>query len=241
MAGSLESWDEVIPELAPAVRILRYDQRGFGLSERSSRLSMQQMVADLAALLVARVPGERVVLAGAALGAALAIAFAHAHPDAVLGLVLASPALGGSTAAGREAMRVRHERLRSGGMRAVTDAMFQVTYPDDVAWNPERRERHRRRWLCADPEAFIAVNEMIAGLNLEPVLQEIECPALVVGCTHDRIRTPARCAEIAARLPRGSFVECASGHFFPLQHPHLFALQLREFLEELAARDGPRG
>ncbi len=34
IGGSLDSWDGVVPELALRFRVLRYDQRGFGLSEK---------------------------------------------------------------------------------------------------------------------------------------------------------------------------------------------------------------
>jgi len=52
MGGSLESWDEVAPVLAANRRVLRYDTRGAGLSEKvRGVLSIDTMVDDLAALL----------------------------------------------------------------------------------------------------------------------------------------------------------------------------------------------
>ena len=35
MGGSLESWDQVMPMLLPGRRILRYDWRGAGMSEKA--------------------------------------------------------------------------------------------------------------------------------------------------------------------------------------------------------------
>ena len=52
MGGSLESWDLVAPRLADGRRVLRYDTRGAGLSEKlRGDLSIDTMVADLMALL----------------------------------------------------------------------------------------------------------------------------------------------------------------------------------------------
>jgi pimeloyl-ACP methyl ester carboxylesterase len=130
-------------------------------------------------------------------------------------------------------MEARHAAIRSGGLRAVTESMMERTYPSDVSWDARRFERHRKRWLACDPEAFIAVNEMLADLDLQPHLAKVAAPALVIGCTHDPIRPPARSAEIAAQMPNARFVECASGHYLPLQHPEEFALQLRGFLRSL--------
>ncbi|HSV83547.1 MAG TPA: alpha/beta fold hydrolase [Ramlibacter sp.] len=233
MGGAIESWDDVLAALGDGLQVLRYDQRGFGLSEKGVPITLADMVADLDALLEAAHFPEPVVLAGAALGAALALAFALRHPDRVRGLVLASPATGGATPAARAAMEARHAAIRAGGMRAVTDRMMAMTYPAGQPWHRERYERHRRRWLTTDPAAFIAVNEMLADLDLESQLPRIACPTLVVGCAHDPIRAPARSAEIAAQLPHARFVEAASGHYMPLQHPEEFATRLREFAATL--------
>ncbi|MGA2291065.1 alpha/beta fold hydrolase, partial [Bradyrhizobium sp.] len=52
MGGSLESWDEVVPPLAKSRRILRYDTRGAGLSQKArGELTFSTMAADIAALL----------------------------------------------------------------------------------------------------------------------------------------------------------------------------------------------
>jgi 3-oxoadipate enol-lactonase len=52
MGGSLESWDEVAPRLAATRRVLRYDARGAGLSQKvRGELTLDTMADDIAALL----------------------------------------------------------------------------------------------------------------------------------------------------------------------------------------------
>src|SRR5262245_5470730 len=69
MGGSLESWDDVAPRLAARRRVLRYDTRGAGLSEKvRGALSIDTMVDDLAALMGALGIAGRVALAGIAVG-----------------------------------------------------------------------------------------------------------------------------------------------------------------------------
>src|SRR5687768_2066414 len=52
LGGGLESWDETLPAFQKHFSTLRYDQRGFGLSEKTSgTLALDDMVADIAALL----------------------------------------------------------------------------------------------------------------------------------------------------------------------------------------------
>src|SRR5665213_620886 len=52
MGGSLESWDDVAPKLAGSRRVLRYDTRGAGLSQKvRGVLGIDTMADDIAALL----------------------------------------------------------------------------------------------------------------------------------------------------------------------------------------------
>jgi 3-oxoadipate enol-lactonase len=237
MGGSIESWDAVVELLQGDHRLLRYDQRGFGLSEKNRDITLDQLVDDLSALLDALALDQPVVLAGAALGAAICIAFALRHPSRTAGLVLASPATGGMSAAAMQAMQQRLQKVRAEGMRGVADAMLNVTYPVQLREPPHAFELHRKRWLTIDPGSFIALNEMMAGFDLEPRLAAIACPVQVIGCTHDPIRPPSRSSEIAARMPRSNFLEAPSGHFMPLQSPALFADIVRRFVASLNDRD----
>jgi 3-oxoadipate enol-lactonase len=95
MGGTLESWDLVVPQLAAGSRVLRYDTRGAGLSEKiRGSLSIDTLVADLMALLDALKIGDRVVLVGMAVGGAIALAGAARHPERVAAVVASSPATG---------------------------------------------------------------------------------------------------------------------------------------------------
>ena len=82
VGGCIESWDDALPAFQPHFRVLRYDQRGFGLSEKTRAITMDGIVADLAALLGALGIAGPVHLAGCAMGAAISLAFAGRHPGA---------------------------------------------------------------------------------------------------------------------------------------------------------------
>ncbi|MDE2372157.1 MAG: alpha/beta fold hydrolase [Burkholderiales bacterium] len=231
MGGSIESWDGLVPLLPAGWRWLRYDQRGFGLSEKPTDITLDALVDDLVALLDALALTEPVVLVGAAVGAAIALDCALRHPQRVAALLLASPATGGVTPAQREAIESRIERVQAQGLRAVTDAMFQVTYPPALRVDGMATlENHRLRWLAMTPASFAAINRMLATFDLESELHRIACPTRVVGCRHDGVRPPARSAELAALIPGASYVETDSGHYLPVQSPALFAALLGEFL-----------
>src|SRR5512147_792433 len=89
LGGALESWDETLPAFQREFRTLRYDQRGFGLSEKTSgTLALADMVADIDALLDALGIKGRCHLVGSAMGAGIAAAFAARRPARVASLVV---------------------------------------------------------------------------------------------------------------------------------------------------------
>ncbi len=76
MGGTLESWDEVVPRLTASQRVLRYDTRGAGMSQKiRGTLHIDTMADDIAALLDALGIKGKVALAGVAVGGADRAAF----------------------------------------------------------------------------------------------------------------------------------------------------------------------
>src|SRR3954469_13135677 len=72
MGGTLESWDLVLPLLSRSRKILRYDTRGAGLSQKiSGPLSIDTMADDLVTLMD-RLGIIKAALAGVAVGGAIA-------------------------------------------------------------------------------------------------------------------------------------------------------------------------
>src|SRR5258708_1423033 len=95
MGGSLESWDDVAPRLAESRRVLRYDTRGAGLSQKArGELSLDTMADDIAALLDHIGIAGKVALAGIAVGGAIALHFAARYPERASAVVVGSPATG---------------------------------------------------------------------------------------------------------------------------------------------------
>ncbi|MGA7803357.1 alpha/beta fold hydrolase, partial [Bradyrhizobium sp.] len=82
MGGSLESFDELAPRFAESRRVLRYDTRGAGMSQKArGELGLDTMAGDIAALLDAIGVAGQVALAGIAVGGAIALHFAARYPE----------------------------------------------------------------------------------------------------------------------------------------------------------------
>ena len=95
MGGSLESWDEVAPRFAESRRVLRYDTRGAGLSQKvRGDLHIDTMADDIAGLLDHIGIEGKVALAGIAVGGAIALHFAARYPERASAVAVGSPATG---------------------------------------------------------------------------------------------------------------------------------------------------
>jgi 3-oxoadipate enol-lactonase len=228
--GSLESWDDVLPALQARYRTLRYDQRGFGLSEKiHAELSLDDMLADLCALLDALAIPPPCHIVGGALGAGIALAFAARHPARVAKLVACNPATGIS-AHRRKDVDGRAAILAREGMRGAVDAILAKSYPDVLRTDAARFRDYRGRWLANDPACFAALNRMVARMDLSADFAKIACPTLVIASVHDKLRTPAEIRQTVADIPHLRCVDVESGHFMAVQSPALLLEHLLPFL-----------
>jgi 3-oxoadipate enol-lactonase len=235
MGGSLESWDQVAPVLAAGRRVLRYDTRGAGLSEKvRGALSIDTMVDDLAALLDALQITGRVALAGIAVGGAIALHAAARIPQRISAVVVGSPATGIALDR-RAAVLARVERIEREGMRIAVEDSMANGYAPELRSDTARFAAFRARWLGNDPASFAAIYRMLAAMDLQPELPRIACPVLVLGGSLDRVRPPAMVEPIAHAIPGARYQVLDTGHYMSVATPELVAAAIGAFLDSLGA------
>src|SRR5262245_6225388 len=234
MGGTLESWDLVLPLLAPNRRVLRYDTRGAGLSQKvRGALTIDTMVDDLSLLLDALGIGGKVALAGVAVGGAIALHAAVRLPQRVAAVVASSPAIGIAPDR-RAAVLARVERMEREGISAVADTL-DGGYPPALRGDARRFAAFRARWLGNDPLSFGAIYRMLAAMDLQPELPRIACPALVLAGALDGTRPPALVEPVARAVPGARYAVLESGHYAPVQTPELYADTVASFLDTAGA------
>lgn len=224
MGGSLESWDGLIHCLPDDLPVLRYDMRGHGRSEKiRGAFAMRDALGDLLGLLDRVGAREPVVLAGMAVGAAVALHFAVLHPERVAGVVACAPATGVPLER-REMVLALAERAEREGMRWLVDGdMLPATWPQALRGNMEVFDNFRGRHLANDPASYAATWRMLVAADFSDIPERITCPALVLAGSLDPARPPAVHAAFAARMSCGRCITLESGHFMAVQTPDLVA------------------
>jgi 3-oxoadipate enol-lactonase len=235
MGGSLESWDDVVPRFAGSRRVLRYDTRGAGLSQKArGELTFATMATDIAALLDARGIAGQVALAGVAVGGAIALQFAAQYPERTSAVIVGSPATG-IAAARRPAAFERLAKIEAEGMSSVVEDAMLNGYAPELRGDGKRFEQFRARWLGNDPSSYATIWRMLANAEMQEVLGKIKCPALAIGGSLDRVWPPAIAEEVATTISGARYVEVRTGHYMAVQTPDLVANCIDEFLKSVGA------
>ena len=233
MGGTLDSWDHVLPALSATRRVLRFDTRGAGQSEKlSSTPSMALMADDVAALLDATGIGGKVAIAGCAVGGGIAMTFALRHAARTAALIAMGPATGVAEER-RAATLARAEDTERRGMAAVVEESFAASYPPEVRHDAEHYREFRARWIANDPRSYGCIYRMLVETDLAPEYGNIACPTLLLAGIHDRLRPPALVEPIAQAIPGARFQALDSGHFMAVQTPALVAAAINGFLAPL--------
>ena len=231
MGGSLESWDEIVPRFAGSRRVLRYDTRGAGLSQKvRGELGLDTMAADIMALLDALGITGKVALAGVAVGGAIALHFAARYPERTNAVVVGSPATG--IAADRRAAALeRVAQIETTGMALAVESAMLNGYAPELRGDLRRFERFQARWLGNDPGSYAAIWRMLAGADMQDELTRLRCPVLVIGGSLDRVRPAPMAEAVAKAIPGARYIEVRTGHYMAVQTPDLIADCIEDFLK----------
>jgi 3-oxoadipate enol-lactonase len=235
MGGSLESWDDVAPRFAESRRVLRYDARGAGMSQKvRGKLGIDTMADDIAALLDTLGIAGKVALAGVAVGGAIALHFAARYPERASAVAVGSPATG--IAPDRRAAALeRVAKIEAAGMAFAVEDSMQNGYAPELRGDIRRFERYRARWLGNDPASYATVWRMLAGTDMQDELTRLRCPVLVIAGTLDRVRPPPLAEAVAKAIPGARYIELRTGHYMAVQTPDLISDCIDEFLRTVGA------
>jgi pimeloyl-ACP methyl ester carboxylesterase len=220
--------------------LIRYDERGQGLSDRHAvDISFEAWVADLEAVVDAA-GLDRFTLLGVSKGGAIATAYAHRHPERVERMVLLGAFAVSRAKAGddewKNRARVEVELVKLGWGRANPahrQVFSSIFFPDaDPQLIASFNELQR---VSATPENAARIMEASFEIDVTREARELTVPTLVFH-SQDEERIPVAAGRhFASLIPGAEFVPLPSRNHIPLEHEPAWRLFLDAF-EEFTGR-----
>jgi DNA-binding SARP family transcriptional activator/pimeloyl-ACP methyl ester carboxylesterase/predicted ATPase/type II secretory pathway predicted ATPase ExeA len=229
--------------LAGMARLIRFDKRGTGMSDRPAGVpSLEARMDDVRAVMEAA-GSERAVLFGYSEGGPMSLLFAATYPERVRGLVLfgsfakrIDPDEDYPWAPTREE-RARHLEQVSGDWRF--EAQMRTMCPSaDEAMARWWGERCR---AAASPGAVRSLMEMNSRIDVRDVLPAIRVPTLVVHRGADSRVLVEESRYLADRIPGARLLELPGADHFVALDPDQILEAVAPFVAELAAAPGGPG
>jgi pimeloyl-ACP methyl ester carboxylesterase len=241
-------WKGQIPWFAQRHRVLAFDGRGNGKSDRpldGSAYDEREIAADALAVLDATDTAQAVVVAGGR-GCYRALLLAADHPERVLALFLCVPDHWLRQEFVDAFLADPKEHYGEGWDR-LSPHYFRENWEDFLWWwmalgAPEPHctraiEHAVHQGLETTPEIFAvaAQGRGISNRELPAIAERVRCPTLVLRGGRDAISPPEQ-AELVARLTRGELITLEeAGHTLWARNPVRFNLILRRFLSRVTA------
>jgi pimeloyl-ACP methyl ester carboxylesterase len=218
-------WDDppvarYVRRLASFARVVTFDKRGTGLSDRVSDIPpLADRVDDLRAVMDAA-GIERAALMGVSEGGPMSIQFAATYPARTQALILygsdvrtlwAPDFPWGEDAAAYDA--AEEEILRTWGSD-VSESI--ATFAPSMVGNQAFVAHISRMFRAsASPSAAVSLHRMNRSIDVRPLLGQLDVPTLVIHRTDDRTTPVAVGRYLAAQIPDAELAELPGADHLP--------------------------
>lgn len=228
-------WRHWMSGLAQGRTLIRYDERGGGLSDRDPReLHMEAWVRDLETVVDAAGLDEPFDLLGVSQGAATAVEFAVRHPDRVRRLVLYGGYAQGRKRRSREAAEqskalVAAIRAGWGQPMPAFRRLFTMLYvpggtPEQMEWLDELMR------VSVSPEVAARIREARDDVDVTDRAARVAAPTLVMHARDDALVPYEQGRLLATLIPTARLVPLHSSNHILLEDEPAWPA----FLSELA-------
>ena len=227
-------WQHWWTELSKHHRVIRYDERGNGMSQRDvPDISFDTWVRDLETVVdAARL--DRFSLLGISRGGSIAVAYAAKHPERVSKLVLYGAFPAGichyGSPAELEARRALISLTRLGWghqnpafCRMFTNRFMPGATPVHQNWFDDLQR------MSTSAENAAHLMEIDSNIDVRRLLRQVQVPTLVVHCDRDQVVPPERGRQLAAEIPNARYVSLSSANHLLLAEEPAWQILLREF------------
>ena len=200
-----------LTHLSKSFRLLRFDQRGNGMSDWTNvDMSFEKMVDDLECV-VDSYECEKVAIFATSQAASVSIVYAVRHPERVSHLVLHGGYARGrchrgepGAAAESEALVTLIRRRWGAENPAFRQYMTSLFMPDasgeEATWFNEFQR------TCGPGENMARFREMFDAIDISELLGQVRVPTLILHCTEDSVAPISEGKFLASRISGAQFV-----------------------------------
>lgn len=205
------AWRPYLSNLAKDFTLIRYDQRGNGMSDWDNvDISFDKMVDDLEAVIDCY-DHEKIAIFGASQAAAVSIAYAIKYPERVSKLILFGGYPRGRCQRGDPESAAESKALvtlirQSWGRDnpLIRQTMTSLFMPDatqeEASWFNEFQK------TCGPGENIARFREMFDDIDIVHMLGDVRVPTLVIHCVGDSVAPLSEGKLLASRIPGAKFV-----------------------------------
>jgi pimeloyl-ACP methyl ester carboxylesterase/DNA-binding winged helix-turn-helix (wHTH) protein len=217
-------------------RLIRFDKRGTGMSDRPSALpDLETRMGDVLAVMDAARSG-RAVLFGYSEGGPLSILYAASYPERIHGLIIYSS----------YARRIWAPDY-PWGVRPEERARYAAQLEQDWAWEADMRlmcpnaDEELARWwgercrAATSPGAARALIEMNSLVDVRGVLSAVQTPTLVLHRRHDIDASVEEGRYLAEHIPGARFIELDGTDHFIAVDPDQILDPVEDFVRGLGS------
>jgi pimeloyl-ACP methyl ester carboxylesterase len=217
--------------LCDACRVIGPDLRGFGKSRSDDSFTVASLADDLHALL-SDIGGLPCTLGGLSMGGYVALAFAKKYPRDLRALLLIDTRSEGDTPDGKAGRDKMIDQLRSGGPKAVADAMLPKMLSEEGQKNAtlvrELREIMESQPPRTIEHALVALRDRA---DYTADLPSITAPTLIIVGEKDAITPPAMSEKLNKAIPKSNMVVIpGAGHVSSMEKPAEVTAAIRGFV-----------
>jgi class 3 adenylate cyclase/pimeloyl-ACP methyl ester carboxylesterase len=215
-------YTDFLRRLSRFARVISFDKRGQGLSDRiSGAPSLEQRMDDVRAVMDA-VGSQQAVLLGFSEGTAMSALFAATYPERVSHLVLF-----GGFANGEVPQNWIEELVKSWG----TGAMISKLMPSQAKKPGAVAQFAKFQRLSATPGALKAILLLNRQIDVRPILPTVRTPTLVLHRRTDAQVRVERGRDLAANIPGARYIEYPDGdHAFWIGDTEVMLGDIEEFV-----------
>ncbi len=230
LGSSTRDWEYQIDFFKKQFKILVFDLRGHGKTDKPETPYTVDLFASDAAALIQHIFPQGANVVGHSLGGMVAFQLTLDHPELVntLTILNSAPAVIFPTIKSQLYFHLRSFDVRFFGMKHISTQLAKMLFPYPDQAN--LRQTFIERWCENDPKAYLNSLKAFRGWTVMHRLPSLTCPTLII--TADRDYTPVTFKEFYTRMiPNAELVVIKnSGHISNVDQPEAFNNTLMNFL-----------